>query len=99
MLCGWRIRLIPMIHQVPEDSRDPKVKAHLTNPAIAGPAILQWLLKGWTKPKPRTTKGDTFMSATPYLKNAWANKDGDGVYWLFVQGWRSESDVSPNGRR
>ncbi len=43
----WRrIRLIPMICQVPEDLRDPKVKAHLTNPAIAGPAILQWLLKG-----------------------------------------------------
>lgn len=43
----WRrIRLIPMICQVPEDLRDPKVKAHLTNPTIAGPAILQWLLKG-----------------------------------------------------
>ena len=26
------------------------------------------------------------MSATPYLKNAWAKKDGDGVYWLFIQG-------------
>jgi putative DNA primase/helicase len=43
----WRrIRVIPMIHQVPEESRDPKVKAHLTNPTLAGPAILQWLLKG-----------------------------------------------------
>ena len=43
----WRrIVLIPMICQVPKELRDPKVKAHLTNPEIAGPAILQWLLKG-----------------------------------------------------
>ncbi len=26
------------------------------------------------------------MSATPYLKNAWANKDADGNYWLYIQG-------------
>ena len=26
------------------------------------------------------------MSATPYLKNAWAKKDADGIYWLFIQG-------------
>lgn len=25
------------------------------------------------------------MSATPYLKNAWAKKDADGVYWLFIR--------------
>lgn len=43
----WRrIYVIPMVCQVPKELRDPKVKAHLTNPAIAGPAILQWLLKG-----------------------------------------------------
>jgi len=43
----WRrIHVIPMICQVPKELRDPKVKTHLTNPAIAGPAILQWLLKG-----------------------------------------------------
>jgi putative DNA primase/helicase len=43
----WRrIHVIPMVCQVPKELRDPKVKAHLTNPAIAGPAILQWLLKG-----------------------------------------------------
>jgi putative DNA primase/helicase len=43
----WRrIHVIPMICQVPKESRDPKVKTHLTNPTIAGPAILQWLLTG-----------------------------------------------------
>lgn len=43
----WRrIYVIPMVCQVPKELRDPKVKAHLTNPEIAGPAILQWLLKG-----------------------------------------------------
>lgn len=43
----WRrIHLIPLIRQVPKHMRDPKVKAHLTNPTIAGPAILQWLLEG-----------------------------------------------------
>jgi len=25
------------------------------------------------------------MPATQYLKNAWANKDADGSYWLFIQ--------------
>ena len=25
------------------------------------------------------------MPATPYLKNAWAKKDADGVYWLFIK--------------
>lgn len=43
----WRrIYVIPMVCQVPKESRDPKVKAHLINPTIAGPAILQWLVKG-----------------------------------------------------
>lgn len=43
----WRrIRLIPMICQVPEELRDPKVKTQLTNPTLAGPAILQWLVNG-----------------------------------------------------
>jgi putative DNA primase/helicase len=49
----WRrIRVIPMVCQVPKESRDPKVKAHLTNPTLAGPAILQWLIEGclmWQK--------------------------------------------------
>jgi len=26
------------------------------------------------------------MPATRYLKNAWAKKDADGSYWLFIQG-------------
>jgi putative DNA primase/helicase len=43
----WRrIYVIPMDHQVPKHLRDPKVKAHLRDPSLAGPAILQWLLKG-----------------------------------------------------
>lgn len=43
----WRrILVIPMVHQVPKHLRDPNVKVHLTNPTTAGPAILQWLLKG-----------------------------------------------------
>ncbi len=25
------------------------------------------------------------MPATPYLKNAWAKRDADGVYWLFIE--------------
>ena len=42
----WRrIHLIPMVCQVPAHSRDPKIKAHLRDPTLAGPAILQWLLK------------------------------------------------------
>jgi len=43
----WRrIHRIPMDCQVPKHLRDPKVKAYLTNPSAAGPAIRQWLLKG-----------------------------------------------------
>lgn len=33
----------------------------------------------------RTIKGEIPIP-TPYLKNAWANKDADGSYWLFIQG-------------
>lgn len=43
----WRrIYVIPMVCQVPKELRDPKIKTHLTNPALAGPAILQWLIEG-----------------------------------------------------
>lgn len=43
----WRrIHVIPMVCQVPKHLRNPKVKAHLRDPTLAGPAILQWLLKG-----------------------------------------------------
>lgn len=26
------------------------------------------------------------MAEKHYLKNAWAKKDADGVYWLFIEG-------------
>jgi putative DNA primase/helicase len=43
----WRrIHRIPMVCQVPKELRDPQVKAHLTNPTKAGPAILKWLIEG-----------------------------------------------------
>ena len=49
----WRrILEIPFTHQIPESERDPKVKAKLTDPAAAGPAILAWAVRGclaWQK--------------------------------------------------
>jgi len=43
----WRrIIRIPFEHSIPEDQRDPKIKATLRNPKIAGPAILAWAVKG-----------------------------------------------------
>lgn len=43
----WRrILRVPFIHTVPEDKRDPAVKATLRNPAISGPAILAWAVQG-----------------------------------------------------
>ena len=30
-------------------------------------------------------KGQIDMAEPRYLKNAWAKKDADGVYWLFIQ--------------
>jgi hypothetical protein len=45
-LGGNEFYVIPMVCQVPKELRDPKIKSHLTNPEIAGSAILQWLLKG-----------------------------------------------------
>jgi P4 family phage/plasmid primase-like protien len=45
----WRrIRVVPFVNVVPEEKRDPTVKARLTDPTIAGPAILAWALKGLT---------------------------------------------------
>ena len=41
-----RIHLIPMNNVVPEDQRDPALKSLLTNPDIAGPAILAWAVEG-----------------------------------------------------
>ena len=43
----WRrIRLLPFDHVVPEEERDPQVKAMLRDPAVAGPAILAWAVEG-----------------------------------------------------
>lgn len=43
----WRrIIRIPFEHGIPEDQQDPKIKATLRNPKIAGPAILAWAVQG-----------------------------------------------------
>jgi len=43
----WRrILRIPFEHTIPEKKRDPKVKATLRDPEIAGPAILAWAVRG-----------------------------------------------------
>ena len=49
----WRrIIRIPFEHEIPEADQDPKVKATLRDPQIAGPAIRAWAVKGclaWQK--------------------------------------------------
>jgi putative DNA primase/helicase len=43
----WRrILRVPFDRVVPEEKRDPKLKALLRNPSIAGPAILAWAVRG-----------------------------------------------------
>jgi putative DNA primase/helicase len=43
----WRrIRRVPFERTVPEEKRDPKVKAHLTDPQGGGPAVLAWAVQG-----------------------------------------------------
>jgi putative DNA primase/helicase len=43
----WRrIRRLPFEFTVPKERRDPAVKRTLTNPRIAGPAILAWAVQG-----------------------------------------------------
>ena len=43
----WRrILRVPFEHSIPEDERDPKVKAKLRNTEKSGPAILVWIVKG-----------------------------------------------------
>lgn len=43
----WRrIRRAPFEHVVPEERRDPKVKATLRDPKAGGPAILAWAVQG-----------------------------------------------------
>ena len=49
----WRrILRVPFDHAIPKENQDPKIKATLRNPEIAGPAVLAWLVKGclrWQK--------------------------------------------------
>ncbi len=43
----WRrILRLPFEHALPTGERDPRVKELLTNPALAGPAILAWAVRG-----------------------------------------------------
>jgi putative DNA primase/helicase len=43
----WRrLKLVPFVNELPEDDRDPAVKARLTDPTDAGPAIIAWMIKG-----------------------------------------------------
>ena len=43
----WRrILVVDFNHVIPEEERDPTVKAALRNPEIAGPAILAWAVQG-----------------------------------------------------
>lgn len=42
----WRRIIRIPFAQIPEDRRDPNVKALLRDPATAGPAILAWLVQG-----------------------------------------------------
>jgi putative DNA primase/helicase len=43
----WRrVRIAPFEHSIPEDRRDPAVKAALCNPAVSGAAILAWAVAG-----------------------------------------------------
>jgi putative DNA primase/helicase len=41
-----RIRRVPFVHGIPREKRDPLVKARLRDPAIGGPAILAWAVRG-----------------------------------------------------
>jgi len=41
-----RLRVVPFVHPLPPEERDPAVKTLLTNPSIAGPAILAWGVRG-----------------------------------------------------
>ena len=46
----WRrIRRVPFEHTIPEKERDPKIKATLRDPKVAGPAILAWIVQGCLK--------------------------------------------------
>jgi putative DNA primase/helicase len=46
----WRrLKLVPFVNELAEDDRDPAVKARLTDPSDAGPAVLAWMVKGAIK--------------------------------------------------
>jgi putative DNA primase/helicase len=46
----WRrLKLLPFVNELPEGERDPEVKARLTDPADAGPAVLAWMVEGAVK--------------------------------------------------
>jgi len=43
----WRrIVVVPFTNAVPDGKRDPAVKAQLRDPAVGGPAILAWMVRG-----------------------------------------------------
>ena len=43
----WRrIRLVPFVHPVPREQRDPQLKITLRDPKIGGPAVLAWAVAG-----------------------------------------------------
>jgi putative DNA primase/helicase len=43
----WRrLRLVPFVHPVPREQRDPQLKAALRDPKVGGPAVLAWAVAG-----------------------------------------------------
>jgi len=46
----WRrLKLVPFENELAEEDRDPAVKARLTDPTDAGPAVLAWMVEGAIK--------------------------------------------------
>lgn len=47
---AWsRVKRIPLMHVVPAEKRDPRVRETLRDPSVAGPAILAWAMRGLTE--------------------------------------------------
>ncbi len=43
----WRrLRLVPFVHPVPREQRDPQIKLTLRDPKVGGPAVLAWAVAG-----------------------------------------------------
>ncbi len=43
----WRrLRLVPFVHPVPREERDPQLKLALRDPKVGGPAVLAWAVAG-----------------------------------------------------